>query len=50
MELHSLYYSPNIVRMIKSLKLRWIEYVARMGQKRSAIGILETDEPLGMWH
>ena len=28
-ELHSLYRSPNIVRMIKSRKLRWADNVAR---------------------
>jgi hypothetical protein len=30
-ELHSLYSSPNIVRVIKSRRLRWAEHVARMG-------------------
>jgi hypothetical protein len=30
-ELHSLYSSPNIVRVIKSRSLRWTGYVARMG-------------------
>jgi hypothetical protein len=30
-ELHSLYYSPNIFRAIKSRKMRWAEHVARMG-------------------
>ena len=29
-ELHSLYRSPNIVRLIKSRKLRWTGHVARM--------------------
>ena len=29
-ELHSLYRSPNIVRVIKSRRLRWAGYVARM--------------------
>ena len=28
-ELHGLYSSPNIIRMIKSRRLRWVVYVAR---------------------
>ena len=39
-ELHSLYHSPNIVRVIKSRRLRWAGYVARMGEGRSAFKIL----------
>ena len=35
-ELHSLYGSPNIVRGIKSRRLRWAEDVARMEEGRSA--------------
>jgi hypothetical protein len=30
-ELHNLYDSPNIVRMIKSRRMIWMGYVARMG-------------------
>jgi hypothetical protein len=30
-ELHNLYFSPNIIRMIKSSRMRWRGYVARMG-------------------
>jgi hypothetical protein len=30
-ELHSLYYSPNIIRVIKSRRMRWAGHVARMG-------------------
>jgi hypothetical protein len=33
-ELHSLYSSPNIVRMIKSRGMRWAGHVARMGEGR----------------
>jgi hypothetical protein len=33
-ELHSLYSSPNIVRVIKSRRTRWAGYVARMGEER----------------
>jgi hypothetical protein len=31
-ELHSLYSSPNIVRVIKSRRMRWAAHVARMGE------------------
>jgi hypothetical protein len=31
-ELHSLYSSPNIVRVIKSRRMRWAGQVARMGK------------------
>jgi V8-like Glu-specific endopeptidase len=31
-ELHDLYSSPNIVRVIKSRRMRWEEHVARMGR------------------
>jgi hypothetical protein len=30
-QLHSLYSSPNIVRVIKSRRMRWAGHVARMG-------------------
>jgi hypothetical protein len=33
-ELHSLYYLPNIVRVIKSRRMRWAGHVARMGEGR----------------
>ena len=38
-ELHSLYRSPNIVRVIKSRRLRWAGHVARMEEVRSAFKI-----------
>jgi hypothetical protein len=31
-ELHNLYSSPNIVRTIKSRRMRWAGHVARMGR------------------
>jgi hypothetical protein len=34
-ELHSLYSSPNIVRVIKSRRTRWAGHVACMGEVRS---------------
>jgi hypothetical protein len=30
-ELHNLYSSPNIIRVIKSWRMRWAGYVACMG-------------------
>jgi hypothetical protein len=30
-ELHNLYSSPNIIRMIKSKRMRWAGHVGRMG-------------------
>ena len=45
-ELHSLYGSPNIVRVIRSKRLRWAGLVARMEGGRSAMKIL-TGKPTG---
>ena len=39
-ELHSLYRSPNIFRVIKSRRLRWVGHVARMKEGKSASKIL----------
>ena len=39
-ELHSLYRKPNIVRVIKSRRLRGAGHVARMEESRSAFNIL----------
>jgi hypothetical protein len=39
-ELHNLYSSPSIIRMIKSRGMRWVGHVARMGEKRNAYRIL----------
>jgi len=33
-ELNDLYSSPNIVRLIKSRRMRWAGHVARMGEER----------------
>jgi hypothetical protein len=35
-ELHDLYVSRNIIRVIKSRKMRWSGHVARMGERRYA--------------
>jgi hypothetical protein len=39
-ELHSLYSSPNIVRGIKSRRMRWAGHVARMGEGRGVYRVL----------
>jgi hypothetical protein len=39
-ELHNLYSSPNIIRMIKSRRMRWAGHVARRGENRNAYRIL----------
>ena len=37
-ELNDLYYSPNIVRVIKSRRMRWAGHVARMGEESGCRG------------
>jgi len=37
-ELNDLYSSPNIVRVIKSRRMRWAGHVARMGEERVLVG------------
>jgi hypothetical protein len=39
-ELHNLYSSPNIIRIVKSRRIRWAGHVARMGEKGYACRIL----------
>jgi hypothetical protein len=39
-ELHSLYSSPSIIRVIKARKLRWAGHVERMGEVRGAYNIV----------
>jgi hypothetical protein len=50
-ELHDLYSPPNIFRVIKLRRMRWVEHVARMGAGRGAYRILvgrpEGRRPLG---
>ncbi|KAJ4441377.1 hypothetical protein ANN_11232 [Periplaneta americana] len=50
-ELHALYPSPDIIRNIKSRRLRWAGHVARMGESRNAYRVLvgrpEGKRPLG---
>ena len=50
-ELNDLYSSPNIVRVIKSRRLRWAGHVARMGEERGVCRVLvekpDGKRPLG---
>jgi hypothetical protein len=39
-ELYALYSSPNIIRVIKSRRVRWAGHVARMGERRGAERVL----------
>jgi hypothetical protein len=39
-ELHNVYCSPSIIRIIKPRRMRWAGHVARMGEKRNAYRML----------
>jgi len=50
-KLNDLYTSPNIVRVIKSRRMRWVGHVARMGEESGVYKVLvgkpEGKRPLG---
>jgi hypothetical protein len=50
-ELHNLHASPNIIRVIKSSRMRWSGHVARMGEVKNThkilVGMPEGKRPLG---
>jgi hypothetical protein len=50
-ELHNMYSSPSIIRMIKSRRMRWARHVAHMEAQRIAYRILvgkpKRKRPLG---
>jgi hypothetical protein len=50
-ELHDLYSSPSIIRIIKLRRMMWVGHVARMGEKmnvcRLLVGKPEGKRPLG---
>jgi hypothetical protein len=50
-ELHNLYSSPSIIRIIKSRRMRWAGHVTPVGEKRNVyrllVGKLEGRKPLG---
>jgi hypothetical protein len=39
-DLHNLYSSPRIIRMIKSRRMRWAGHVTQLREKRNSRGIL----------
>jgi hypothetical protein len=39
-ELHNLYFPPNIVRVLKSRRVRWVGHVACMGEERGMYRVL----------
>jgi hypothetical protein len=39
-ELHNLYSSPDIIRQVKSRRMRWARHVARMGEERKCTRLL----------
>jgi hypothetical protein len=50
-ELNDLYSLPNIVRVVKSRRIRWAGHVARMGEERGVyrvlVGKYEGKRPMG---
>jgi hypothetical protein len=50
-KLHNLYSSPDIIRQVKSRRMRWAGYVARMGEEikvyKVLVGKYEGKRPLG---
>jgi hypothetical protein len=50
-ELHNMYSSPNIIRQVKSRRMRWAGHMARMGEERKLykvlMGKLKGKRPLG---
>jgi hypothetical protein len=50
-EIHSLYSSPDIIKQVKSRRMRWAGHVARMGEGRKVYKVLvgkpEGKKPLG---
>jgi hypothetical protein len=52
-ELHNLYCSPSIIRIIKSRRMRWAGQVARVGEKKNLVrkpkGKSPLETPRGKW-
>jgi hypothetical protein len=46
-ELHNLYSSPDIIRQIKSRRMRWAGHVARIREGRNVYRVLVGKRPLG---
>jgi hypothetical protein len=43
-ELHDLYSSPSIIKIIKSRRIRWLGHVARMGLTEMRVGYLRESQ------
>jgi hypothetical protein len=48
-ELNDLYFTPDIIRIIKSRIMRWAGHVASVGDRRGSYGIL-FGKPVGKKH
>ena len=56
-QLNDLYFSPNIVQVIKSSRMRWAGHVVCMGEKRGVYRVLvrkpegkrQLERPRGRW-
>jgi hypothetical protein len=48
-ELHNLYSSPDIIRQVKSRRIRWVGHVACMGEERKVYKVL-VGKPEGKNH
>jgi hypothetical protein len=52
-QLHDLYSSPSVIRMMKRGRMKWVGHVKRMGKKMNANSILvgksEAKRPLGRY-
>jgi len=50
-ELNDLHSSPNVVRVMKSRRMKWVGHVARMGEGRGVYSVLvgkpERKRPMG---
>jgi hypothetical protein len=47
-ELHDIFSSPRIIRIINSRRMRWAGHVVQMGEKRNAYRML-VGKPEGKW-
>jgi hypothetical protein len=48
-ELHDLYSSPSIIRIIKARSMRLVGHVARMGEKRNTYRLVGITREGGHW-
>ena len=39
-EFNDLYFSPNVIQVIKSRRMRWVEHVTRMGERSGVYRVL----------